>query len=78
MERIDGSVYAEAIRKARGCVKDEIRASGRKLLDFAASELTKAAKSYLTAHPELIAKAAADVAAWRGSKLKTSTQKRSR
>jgi hypothetical protein len=44
---------------ARKAVKERLQASGYKLREVAASDLTIAARAYLIQHPELMAKAKA-------------------
>ena len=53
-KKASGKVMTEAMRLARGIVKDEIKRSGGKVSHYEASEITKAAKAYLEADPTII------------------------
>lgn len=53
-KKASGKVMTEAMRLARGIVKDEIKKSGGKVSHYEASEITKAAKAYIEADPSII------------------------
>jgi len=59
---MDGNTMTLAEQVAVRFVKEQIRAEGRKLRDYAASDLRKAAASYLNDHPEIIEAAARRIA----------------
>lgn len=59
---ISGVVKTEAMRLARGIVKDEIKKAGGKISHYSASDITAAAKELLEASPELIEQAKANLA----------------
>ncbi len=62
-KKASGKVMTEAMRLARGIVKDEIKRSGGKVSHYEASEITKAAKAYLEADPAILTQAEANLAA---------------
>lgn len=62
-KKASGKVMTEAMRLARGIVKDEIKKSGGKVSHYEASEITKAAKAYLEADPTIIEMAEANLKA---------------
>jgi hypothetical protein len=59
-------------------IKSKIRDEGRRTSDYAISNLRRVAAALLKDRPEIVERAATEVAAWRGAKFKTSAQKRSR
>lgn len=61
-KKASGKVMTEAMRLARGIVKDEIKRSGGKVSHYEASEITKAAKAYLEADPAILAQAEKNLA----------------
>ncbi len=61
-KKASGKVMTEAMRLARGIVKDEIKRSGGKVSHYEASEITKAAKAYLEADPAILALAEKNLA----------------
>ncbi len=61
-KKASGKVMTEAMRLARGIVKDEIKRSGGKVSHYEASEITKAAKAYLEADPSILALAEKNLA----------------
>jgi hypothetical protein len=67
-----------ARQRAAGAIKSAWRDEGRKLQDFRISEHRKAIGEYLAQHPEVIERVAMEVAAWRGTKIKTFVQKSKR
>ena len=60
---ISGAVRTEAMRLAKALVKDELKRQGFKLSHIEASEITKVAKEYLEASPELLEQAKANIEA---------------
>lgn len=60
---VTGAVRTEAMRLAKALVKDELKRQGFKLSHIEASEITKVAKEYLEASPELIEQAKANIEA---------------
>ena len=56
------AVAVFALMAAKNVVKDQIRAQGLKLHDFAAQEITQRAEAWLAAHPEMIVEARAKAA----------------
>jgi len=78
-EAMDGNTMTLATQMAVRCVKDQIRDSGRKLRDYAASDLRKVATAYLKDHPEIIEAAANRIATDpRFAKFRNSAQRRKR
>lgn len=61
-KKASGKVMTEAMRLARGIVKDEIKRNGGKVSHYEASEITKAAKAYLEADPAILAQAEKNLA----------------
>ena len=62
-KEISGEVMTEAMRLARGFVKQFLKDSGKKISHVDPKEITKAAKALLGDNPELIEQAKATVAA---------------
>lgn len=60
---ISGAVRTEAMRLAKALVKDELKRAGYKISHIEASEITKVAKEYLEASPELFEQAKANIEA---------------
>lgn len=58
-----GAVKTEAMRLAKALVKDELKRQGFKISHIEASEITKVAKEYLDASPELLEQAKANIEA---------------
>ena len=56
-EKVSGKVKTEAMRLARGIVKDELKKAGHKVSHYAASDITAAAKALLEENPELLEQA---------------------
>jgi len=76
---MDGNTMTLATQMAVRFVKEQIRAEGRKLRDYAASDLRKAAARYLNDHPEIIEAAARRIATDpRFAKFNSGAQKRRR
>lgn len=61
--KTSGAVMTEALRLARGLVKDEMKKAGLKVSHYSAKEITIAAKAYIEADPSIIDKAIASLAA---------------
>ena len=56
------AVVVVARQRARNVVKAQIRATGQKIWDFTAAQISELASDYVAQHPELVAKAIED--AW--------------
>jgi hypothetical protein len=59
---MDGNTMTLATQMAINAVKEKIRFDGRKLRDYAASDLRKLAAVYLKDHPEVLEAAAHRIA----------------
>ena len=54
----------EAMRRARGAVKEELKREKIRLADVEAREISERARHYIEAHPELIDDAACTIRDW--------------
>jgi hypothetical protein len=70
---LQADAMTRATQIATNAMKSKWRDEGRKLSDFHTSDHRKAIAEHLAQHPEIIARAAADVA-----KFKTSAQRKAR
>lgn len=61
-DKADSAVMSEAVRIAKEMIKDHLRSQGIKLSSRKQSEITKAAKDVVEANPDLLKKAAANLA----------------
>ena len=59
-----GMIMTEAMRKARGAVKEELKRHRVRLADVDAKDITSWAMVYIEDHPELIAEAKLAVSEW--------------
>jgi hypothetical protein len=75
---LQADAMTRAAQIATNAIKSKWRDEGRKLSDFRISDHRKAIGDYLAQHPEVIERAAAEVASWRGTKFTSGAQKRSR
>jgi hypothetical protein len=75
-QHITMATMTEAMRRARGMVKDELKRHRVRLADVDAKDITSWALVYLDDHPELIADARPVIESWfaRGVFLKTHTK----
>jgi hypothetical protein len=62
---LQAQAMTRAHQVATNRVKDEIRSDGRKLSSIAAHELRCSIKRYLNEHPEVLERAAMEVASWK-------------
>src|SRR5882672_6641885 len=62
---LQADAFTRATQIAVGELKSEFRASGRKLSEWLTHEHRSAISEYLAQHPEVIERAAIEVAAWR-------------
>jgi hypothetical protein len=63
-QHMTGATMTEAMRLARGMVKNELKRERIRLADVEAREITSRAKDYIEAHPELIDDAACTIREW--------------
>jgi hypothetical protein len=77
-EKIDPDALTRAAQIAVRELKQFGRDAGTRERDFRISDRRKAIGEYLAQHPEVIEKAAAEVASWRGTNIKTSAQNSNR
>ena len=72
---LQGDAHSRAHQIAAGALKSKWRDDGRKLLDFRISDHRKAIGEYLAQHPEIVTRAAAQVAEWRKNRSANTAQK---
>ena len=63
-QHLAGATLTEALRRARGMAKEELKRERIRLADVEAREISERARTYLEAHPELIDDAACTIRDW--------------
>jgi hypothetical protein len=75
LHKIDGDTITRATQIATGALKAEWCDLGRKLRDFSTSDHRKAIGDYIREHPEVLERAAIEVAEWRKKGLLRRTRR---
>jgi hypothetical protein len=75
---LQADAMTRAAQIATNAIKTKWRDEGRKLSDFRTSDHRKAIGDYIRDNPQIVERAAKEVASWRGAKFTSGAQKRSR